>query len=156
MTCYPSTANGFLVEHAALLHESHLRLTGRPLMVGQITPAALGESMFNADFVVVSSGMEPDPLFNYANRTALDLFELDWGSFTAMPARESAEPEDQSTRAALMRQVHDQGFIDDYAGVRISASGRRFVIERATVWNVIDAVGKLHGQAATFSAWRYL
>jgi hypothetical protein len=46
--------------------------------------------------------------------------------------------------------VGRDGFIDDYAGTRISATGRRFRIERAVVWNLIDAAGVRHGQAAMF------
>ena len=41
-----------------------------------------------------------------------------------------------------------QGFIRDYAGVRIAASGRRFRIDDAVVWNLVDADGVRHGQAA--------
>jgi hypothetical protein len=156
MTGPPSKENGFLLQHATLLQESHTRLIGRPLITDQVSPAALGEAIFNADFVVLSSGTEPDPLFNYANRTALKLFELDWETLCGMPARESAESVHQDTRAALMQQVTDNGFIEDYSGVRISAGGRRFMIELATVWNVVDAAGRLHGQAATFKDWRYL
>jgi hypothetical protein len=47
-----------------------------------------------------------------------------------------------------------QGYIDDYAGVRVSRTGRRFLIEGATVWNLIETDGRLVGQAATFSRWR--
>jgi len=46
--------------------------------------------------------------------------------------------------------------IDDYAGVRISKHGRRFMIEQATVWNLIDGHGKYCGQAAMFGVWRML
>jgi len=49
--------------------------------------------------------------------------------------------------------VRDRGFIDDYAGVRVAASGRRFRIEQAVVWNLLDDAGQRHGQAATFEHW---
>ena len=52
---------------------------------------------------------------------------------------------------ALLDRVTSSGFIDDYAGIRISAKGRRFRIENAIVWNLIDADGVRHGQAATFA-----
>jgi len=45
------------------------------------------------------------------------------------------------------------GPVDDYSGIRISQSGRRFRIEQAIVWNLIDAAGHLCGQAATFDTW---
>jgi hypothetical protein len=37
--------------------------------------------------------------------------------------------------------------------VRISRSGRRFEIVRATVWNVLDEQGNPAGQAAAFDQW---
>jgi hypothetical protein len=53
----------------------------------------------------------------------------------------------------LLERVTRDGFIADYSGIRIAASGRRFRIERAVVWNLIDADGTRHGQAATFDCW---
>ena len=58
-------------------------------------------------------------------------------------------------RARLLQQVTEHGFINDYSGVRISKTGKRFVIEQATVWNLIGTAGTICGQAATFSRWRY-
>lgn len=152
----PCAANGFLADRIALLNDSHMQLMGRPLIAGEASPETVAKAVFEAPFVVLSSGTETDPLFNYANLTALELFELDWASLIALPARKSAEADHQNTRAALMRRVQDNGFIENYSGVRISAGGRRFTIERATVWNVVDAGGHLHGQAATFDDWTYL
>jgi hypothetical protein len=53
----------------------------------------------------------------------------------------------------LLDCVRRQGYIDDYAGVRVSATGKRFRIARASVWNLLDASGDSVGQAASFSAW---
>ena len=41
-----------------------------------------------------------------------------------------------------------------YKGVRVAKSGRHFAIEDGIVWELIDASGTRHGQAATFSSWR--
>ena len=57
---------------------------------------------------------------------------------------------------ACLARVSRDGYIDDYRGVRISATGKRFMIEEAVVWNLIDAAGGHHGQAATFSRWQLL
>ena len=73
-----------------------------------------------------------------------------------MPSRLSAEPDLRSERAALMARVTRDGFIDDYSGVRVSATGRRFRIQKATVWNLDDDAGTRHGQAAAFSDWAFL
>ena len=156
MIAAPSAANGWLVEHAERLCDSHERLLGEPLAGVTGSGTTRAERLFEADAAVLSSGLEDDPLFNYANRTALTLFELDWPRLVALPARESAEADLQAKRARLMQDVAARGFIRDYSGVRISATGRRFVIENATVWNVTDTDGTACGQAATFASWRFL
>jgi len=84
---------------------------------------------------------------------ALELFGMDFAAFTRLPSRFSAEPLLREERALLLERVARDGFIDDYSGIRIAASGRRFRIERATVWNLVDAAGMRHGQAAMFAHW---
>jgi len=73
-----------------------------------------------------------------------------------MPSRLSAEPLAREERARLLAAVTARGFVDDYAGVRISRTGRRFRIERATVWNLADPAGLRLGQAAAFDRWTEL
>lgn len=155
MSEQPSPANNYYANHVSRLCGSYERLLGRALVAAQGSPNDQASAVYNAEFVVLSSGLEADPLFNYANRTGLNLFELDWPSLIKLPARESAEADLQEKRERLMQRVRDNGFIEDYAGVRISASGRRFTIEAATVWNVIDDDGEMYGQAATFKTWRH-
>lgn len=134
----------------SLLVESFRRLTGRELLAaGEATAAAL----WSAPRVIVAHGTEDDPVFFYGNRLALQLFEMSWENFTRLPSRFSAEAPDREERARLLARVARDGYIDDYAGVRIAASGRRFRIEAAVVWNLIDAAGTCHGQAATFDRW---
>ena len=155
----PCAENDWLAPHVRLLCDSHQRLTGRALLGpcnADEDDVTLARRAFDAPAALLSHGLEADPLFNYANRTALGLFELDWAALIAMPSRASAEALKQEERARLMQRVLERGYIDDYSGVRIARSGRRFVIEQATVWNVLDADGRLHGQAATFAAWRWL
>jgi len=40
--------------------------------------------------------------------------------------------------------------------VRIASTGRRFLVENALIWNVVDEKGQRVGQAATFSQWTWL
>ncbi len=96
------------------------------------------------------------PILTYGNRTALDLFELSWAELTRMPSRLTAEAPDRDERARLLARVSANGYIDDYAGVRVSRTGRRFRIEGATVWNLVDSEGRYLGQAAIFASWAYL
>jgi PAS domain-containing protein len=136
--------------HLQLIVDSYQRLTGRALLA----PADdLRTALWLAPVVVVAHGTEPDPVFFYGNRVALELFEMSFEDFTRLPSRYSAEPMLRDERAAFLARVERDGFIEDYSGVRISANGRRFRIERAVVWNLIDVAGVRHGQAATFADW---
>lgn len=141
------------IEHSALLLESHLRVVGRPLLGNPGLLAERARALYFAPFVVLSHGTEPDPVFNYGNAVAQTLFEFEWDALLRLPSRLSAEPLNRDERQRLLDAVSTHGYIDDYAGIRISRTGRRFRIESATVWNVIDASGTRHGQAATFSQW---
>jgi hypothetical protein len=152
----PEESNGFLAEHAGRLIRSYRRWTGRDLVDAGLSPFEQARALYEARFVAASHGTEADPVFNYANRAALALFETSWANFTSMASRLSAEPVARAERAQLLARVNQHGFIDDYSGIRISASGRRFRIRRATVWNVVDAHGAPAGQAVTFRDWEYL
>jgi len=152
----PGACNDWHAAHVEHLLASHRHLTGRPLYAGPERGAALARAVYEAGFALLSHGRGADPLFDYANRSALELFELDWASLLATPSRTSAERGNQEARERFMREVRERGYAEGYSGVRISATGRRFVIEDATVWNIVDAEGIYHGQAATFARWHHL
>jgi len=133
--------------------ESYQRLTGRPLVGGDDDPI---EALWAAPIAIVAHGTEPDPIFFFGNRTALTLFEMDFDAFTRLPSRFSAETMLQEERARLLERVTRDGIIEDYAGVRISATGRRFRISNAAVWTLSDGTGAPVGQAAAFAAWTNL
>jgi hypothetical protein len=131
----------------ALIAESFARLLGRPMVEPSDDPVA---ALWDAPDAVVAHGTQEDPVFFFGNRAALAAFECDIAKFTTMPSRLSAEAPLREERQRLLDRVARDGFIDDYAGVRISATGRRFHIGPAIVWTLIDAAGRPHGQAATF------
>ena len=137
----------------ALIDESYRRLTGRRLVQSQ---EDLPLAFWNAPRAIVAHGTEADPIFFYGNARALELFAMSADAFTRLPSRLSAEAMEREERARLLDRVTRDGFIDDYAGIRISATGQRFRIEQATVWNLVDAAGVVHGQAATFDRWTML
>lgn len=114
------------------------------------------DALWVAPLAIVAHGTEADPVFFFGNRTALELFEFDFNAFTQLPSRLSAEPLLREERAHLLERVGRDGIIDDYSGVRISSTGRRFRISRATVWNLSDTNGHPLGQAAAFSTWNFL
>ena len=146
----------FVIEHTQTLARSFRKWTGRDLLPGLFNPAGLARYVFEAPFVVVSHGTEADPILNYGNAAALVLWEISWDEFTRTPSRLTAEASNQIERAKLLETVSQRGIIDDYSGVRISKSGRRFKISRATVWNLVIENGEPRGQAAMFYQWEFL
>lgn len=150
----PAEENGYLADHVDLLRRSLRHWTGRDLVDQVRAPSEVARWIWEAPFVVLSHGCEADPILSYGNRAALDLFELSWAELTRLPSWLTAESPERGERARLLERVMTQGYIDDYAGVRVSRTGRRFLIEGATVWNLIETDGRLVGQAATFSRWR--
>ena len=78
---------------------------------------------------------------------------MSWEEFTATPSRYTAAAPNREERARLLAEVTKNRFIDNYSGIRISSTGKRFRIKQATVWNLMDPNGNNAGQAATFSHW---
>lgn len=145
----------FVIEWTQLLLDSYHHWLNRELIARSGNFQAQAHQLFESPFVVVSHGPEDDPILNYGNRAALVLWETTWGQLTRTPSRLTAEPLNRLERAQMLRRASQHGYIEDYRGIRISTSGKRFFVEGATVWNVIDSKGRQLGQAATFSQWRY-
>jgi len=145
-----------VIAHTQILARSLKHWTDRDLLPGIFPAAELAEKIFYAPFVLVSHGMETDPVLNYGNAAALALWEMSWAELTRTPSRLTAEVPNRAERARLLAAVARRGFIDDYSGIRISKTGRRFRIAQATVWNLILPDGQPCGQAALFSHWEFL
>ncbi len=151
------------VIHAQLLLDSFRRCASRSLLeLGPDTSVPDGsqedwaQRLFEAPFVVVSHGTQADPIFNYGNRKALELWELSWEALTQMPSRKTAEPELRGARSQMLAEALQKGYVDRYEGIRISSTGRRFRIRDGMIWNVEDDAGRRWGQAATFSRYEFL
>ena len=142
----PAEANAYWPAHAALLLASYRHWTGRDLLISA-TPA---HALYHAPFGVLSHDTAADPRFTYANLAAQTQFEMPWSEIVGLPSRLSAEPLAQAERESLLARVASQGYIDDYSGVRIARSGKRFMIQNATVWNLVNQSGVVLGQSACF------
>ncbi len=153
---YPSESNGFVFKQSQIILSSFLNATGNPLIKEHSNALESAEYLFNAPFALVSHNTLEDPVFNYGNRTALELFEFNWDEFISLLSRMSAEPMNQPERARLLAEVSLKGYIDDYQGLRISKTGKRFWINQAIIWNLYDSIGQYKGQAACFRNWRFI
>lgn len=139
---------------ADLLIGSYRRVVGGRLLPGAVEAGDSTRWLYEeAPFPVLAHDTSTDPVFVYANRAAQRCFEYGWAEFVGMPSRLAAQEPERADRDKFMAAVRRHGFADQYRGLRIAKSGRRFWIENTTVWNVIDRNGSAHGQAALIPLW---
>ena len=140
-----------------LLADSYQRLLGRALVPEPMPAGKAARWLYEeAPFAVLAHNTAPDPVFVYGNLAAQQRFEYDWAGITRLPSRLSAEPPNQAERQAFLARVQRVGYETGYTGVRITRTGKRFMIEEATLWQLIDADGVLHGQAVIIPRTRDL
>ena len=154
---YPANIGSLSIEqHIEILLTNYEYYFGENLLPADLSIVDAVEYSWNASFVIVSHGVQADPVFNFANKQALELFEMHFNGFTKLPSRKSAEQPSRLDRKRLLDEVLEYGCISDYTGVRISSTGRRFFIKNARVWNLYDEDQAFYGQAASFKSWAYL
>ncbi|HEY9783717.1 MAG TPA: MEKHLA domain-containing protein [Leptolyngbyaceae cyanobacterium] len=143
-----------IISHSQRLLHSFQHWTGRCLLDVNGSSMEIAQALFEAPFVLVSHGTEPDPIFNYGNRRGLELWEFSWEDFTQMPSRKCVEPVIQGERDRLLAKAATKGF-SYFSGIRITSTGQRFHIEDGILWNVLDEQ-RWCGQAAVFSKWEFI
>ena len=145
-----------IIRWSQIMATSYYSLLGKNIIPRVDTPEQLSEALFHAPFVLVSHGTQAEPIFNYGNQTALQLWSLSWQQFIQTPSAASAEPIAREERATMLEQARKQEYIKNYQGVRISSTGQRFLIKQVTLWNLVDELGHKCGQAATYPSWEWL
>jgi len=140
-----------------LLADSHARLLNRPLVPQPMSVPEATEWLYeSAPFAVLAHNTAADPVFIYGNKAAQQRFEYSWDEITQLPSRLSAEAPNREERQQFLARVQRLGYEAGYKGVRVTKSGRRFMIEEATLWQLLDEHGKLHGQAVVIPRTRDL
>ncbi|RDU95920.1 MEKHLA domain-containing protein [Trinickia dinghuensis] len=138
-----------------LLADSYARLLGRPLVPNAMSVTDAAAWLYErAPFAVLAHNVDPDPVFIYGNKAAQQRFGYSWDEITHLPSRLSAEAPNREERQQFLERVRRLGYETGYKGVRITKSGERFMIEEATLWQLLDAEGKLHGQAVVIPRTR--
>lgn len=143
------------IKHVERLLNAFEAVTGKEI-IQRVSPAEDLKRVEEAEFVLVSHNGANDPILNYGNTFALKLWELDWDSFTQTPSRKTAEADLREKRQEMLAIALKQGYFDKYEGVRISSTGKRFMIKDAIIWNVSDENGNKIGQAAYFTKIEFL
>ncbi|MHC5726821.1 MAG: MEKHLA domain-containing protein [Nostoc sp.] len=144
-----------IIHHSQRLVDSFQHWTGDYLLDVNGSPLERAKALFEAPFVLASHGTESDPIFNYGNRKALELWELSWEEFTRIPSRRSAEELVQEERDRLLAEAATKGF-SYFSVVRITRTGKRFKIPDGILWNLLDEQNQHYGQAAFFSNWKFI
>lgn len=145
-----------VIQQSKLILNSFQHWFGTSLLPTGTDDAEQACHLFEAAFPVFSHNVAPDPIYNYANRMALSLWEVNWEQLLQLPSRYSAEPVAQADRIQLLAETMQRGYRRNAQGVRISATGKRYQIYDFVVWNLQDEQQQFCGQAATFSQWRLL
>ncbi|KJK17265.1 MEKHLA domain-containing protein [Burkholderiaceae bacterium 16] len=138
-----------------LLADSYARLLRQPLVPQGMPVSEATKWLYEcAPFAVLAHNTDPDPLFIYGNKAAQRRFEYSWDEITRLPSRLSAEPQNREDRQQFLARVQQIGYEAGYRGVRITKSGQRFMIEEATLWQLLDTDGRGHGQAVVIPRTR--
>jgi PAS domain S-box-containing protein len=137
-------------EFFKLLTGSFKRLLGRPLVEKERGPEWL---YGDAPSIILAHNTDADPVFVYGNVAAQKLFGYSWNEVRILNSRLSAGPAERGERQRLLDAVSENGFIQNYRGLRVRKDGSKFWMEDGIVWQLRDEHGHDHGQAATFSKW---
>lgn len=143
-----------LAPHTSILLNSYSRYLGKELIFRTGNAHQDAQNLIQSEWVVLSCNADVDPVLNFANLRALQLWE--WDQMIQTKAKETAEPDERNLREQLLKQVQLNGYAENYTGVRISRTGKRFLIQKACVWNLVSNSGVYLGQSAAFKSWEYL
>lgn len=147
----PAPANAYQGDFIARVVEAFARVTGGDLVAeAGLDPAQLGKSAWEGQFALLTH--DTSAILTYANRFALELWEMDWETLVRTPSRQTAPEEDRAARAVIMAEVERSGFTRAYSGRRVSRTGRLFRIENATVFTLRDEKGAGFGTGAFFKS----
>ncbi len=144
-----------LINHVKNILDSFEKLTGKKI-IKRSSPVSDYKKIEHGQFVLVSHNGSDDPILNYGNQFALKVWEMNWDEFVKTPSRKTAEDDKRAKRKEMLEIANKQGYFDNYEGIRISSTGKRFIIKDAIIWNVFNENGKKIGQAAFFDRIEYL
>ena len=152
----PSDENSYLKDYIYLITTSLKKLTGIEIVDASLSIEEQAKQVFYSSYVLLAHNASNEPIFNYANLQALQLFEMSWEEFTSMPSKYSAEADERGKREKLLAEVEENGYSKNYSGIRISKTGRRFEIKDVIIWNVYNADNNRIAQAALFEDYKYV
>lgn len=142
------------IERATVILDSHRRLLGRDLVERSGDPADDARRLFALPQGVLAHDAAAKPLLDWANRAAAAAFDAAPEELLGRPSADTAPTDATAGRRQLFDTLARLGFVTGYSGTRISATGRRFVIDDVTVLALEDAAGNPAGHAAVIGKTR--
>lgn len=131
-----------------LLADNYARLVGKQLAPEKISDESAAKWLYeDAPFGVLAHNAAVDPVFIYGNKAVQQRFEYSWEELTRLPSRLSAEAPNREERQQFLDRVKRDGYSSGYSGVRVTKTGKRFMIRNATLWQLFDEQGTFFGQA---------
>ena len=99
-----------IIQHSQNLLHSYQHWLGQSLFDLTLPPEELPQELFEAPFVIFSHDAAADPILNYGNRKALELWEPNCQEFTQISSRKTAEELIQSEKNRLLADTSAKGF----------------------------------------------
>ncbi|MEI6239551.1 MAG: MEKHLA domain-containing protein [Planctomycetia bacterium] len=153
MVCDPETGPAW-VRRAAVILDSFRRHIGRDLVERSDDPAEDARRLFDLPQAVLAHDTSPAPLLDWANLAAARAFDATPETLLGRPSADTAPADATADRLALFDVLAHQGFVTGYSGVRVSLTGRRFIIDDVTVFALVDDAGRPAGHAAVIGSTR--
>lgn len=142
------------IDRAAVILDSYRRHLGRDLFPRSGDAAADARTLFDLPAAVLAHDTATPALLDWANRAAAEAFDATPTALLGRPSAATAPVDATPDRQQLFVRLQQHGFVTGYEGVRISLSGRRFVIADVTVYELRDRDGRAAGHAAIIGTTR--
>jgi hypothetical protein len=143
-----------LISRAREILDSFHLLLGRELVPRSGDAAEDARRLFDLPLAVLAHDTSPQPLLDWANLAAARAFDATPESLLGRPSAATAPADAVADRRTLFDVLARRGFVTGYSGVRVSLTGRRFLIEDVTVLEVTGTTGRPAGHAAVIGATR--
>ena len=159
MQCDPPWLSSNQQSLVAQLLQSHQRAFQTSLIASAQQQPSLRlscQELFACGFPVLAHDGSPEPKLTYANAAALHLWNAPWRELVGLPSRLTAPIAEQAERSIALSKAKREDAIEGYSGIRISRTGRRFMIQNARIWTLWDQQQHACGQAASFSNWWWI
>lgn len=151
----------FIIEQSTRIAQCYAATTGQSLfsrlsLPVTLTALELSQALYHAPVAILSHDVNWQEgarvnLYNYANATALRLFERSFAEQTQLASKQSAASvkQAQGQRNSLLAECLAKGWVQ-FSTERLSATGKTVVLKDAILFNLCDSAGIYAGQAVVF------